>query len=68
VAEAAMDELERAIRLNPKVDKSYLFLGYIFKASGRPDKAEPQFERAIQCNPDCTEALRELRLLGKAKR
>lgn len=68
VTQDAMDELERAIRLNPKVDKSYLFLGYIFKASGRPDKAEQQFERAIQCNPDCTEALRELRLLGKAKR
>lgn len=68
VVQQAMDELERAIRLNPKVDKSYLFLGYIFKATGRPDKAEQQFERAIQCNPDCTEALRELRLLGKSKR
>lgn len=68
VTQQAMDELEKAIRLNPKVDKSYLFLGYIFKASGRPDKAEQQFERAIQCNPDCTEALRELRLLGKTKR
>jgi len=67
-ARAAMDEIERAIRLNPKVDKSYLFLGYIFKATGRPDKAEQQFERAIQCNPDCTEALRELRLLGKSRR
>ena len=33
-----------------------------------PDKAERQFEKAIQCNPDCTEALRELRLLGKGKR
>lgn len=64
----AMDSIERAIRLNPKVDKAYLFLGYIFKASGRPDKAEKQFEKAIQCNPDCTEALRELRLLGKQKR
>lgn len=64
VAQAAMDHLESAIRLNPKVDKSYLFLGYVFKATGRPDKAQQQFERAIQCNPDCTEALRELRLLG----
>ncbi|MBS2030956.1 MAG: response regulator [Deltaproteobacteria bacterium] len=68
VARRAMDDIERAIRLNPKVDKSYLFLGYIHKATGRPDKAEQQFERAIQCNPDCTEALRELRLLGKSKR
>ncbi|MBX7100655.1 MAG: response regulator [Myxococcaceae bacterium] len=63
----AMSEIEHAIALNPKVDKSYLFLGYIHKATGRPDKAEKQFEKAIQANPDCTEALRELRLLGKAK-
>jgi DNA-binding response OmpR family regulator/DnaJ-domain-containing protein 1 len=65
VAQQALDMLEQAIRLNPKVDKSYLFLGYIYKATGRPDKAERQFEKAIQCNPDCTEALLELRLLGR---
>jgi CheY-like chemotaxis protein/curved DNA-binding protein CbpA len=63
--QSAMDELEAAIRLNPKVDKAYLFLGYIYKTTGRPDKAERQFEKAIQANPDCTEALKELRLLGK---
>ena len=64
----AVRSIEKAISLNPKLDKSYLFLGYIQKAIGRPDKAEKQFEKAIQCNPDCTEALRELRLLGKARR
>ncbi len=63
-ADAAMRAIETAISLNPKLDKAYLFLGYIQKATGRPDKAEKQFEKAIQCNPDCTEALRELRLLG----
>ncbi|MFO0597702.1 MAG: response regulator [Myxococcaceae bacterium] len=66
-AEDALRTIERAITLNPKLDKSYLFLGYIYKATGRPDRAERQFEKAIQCNPDCTEALRELRLLGKRK-
>ncbi len=66
--DGALKSLEKAISLNPKVDKSYLFAGYIYKATGRPDKAEKQFEKAIQCNPDCTEALRELRILGKAKR
>ena len=60
----ALDAIEKAIRLNPKVDKSYLFLGYIHKATGRADKAERQFEKALQCNPDCLEALHELRLLG----
>ncbi|MFZ5438692.1 MAG: DnaJ domain-containing protein, partial [Myxococcota bacterium] len=67
-AEDAMRAIEHAVSLNPKLDKSYLFLGYIYKASGRPDRAERQFEKAIQANPDCTEALRELRLLGKQKR
>ncbi|MBI5549270.1 MAG: DnaJ domain-containing protein, partial [Deltaproteobacteria bacterium] len=67
-AERAIEQIEAGIRLNPKVDKSYLFLGYIHKAIGRPDRAEKQFEKAIQCNPDCIEALRELRLLGKGKK
>jgi curved DNA-binding protein CbpA len=69
---AAVDEaiasLEKSIALNPRLDKGYLFLGYLHKATGRPDKAEKQFEKAIQANPDCNEALRELRLLGKARR
>jgi curved DNA-binding protein CbpA len=67
-AEDAVRSIEHAVSLNPKLDRSYLFLGYIHKAMGRPDKAEKQFEKAVQSNPDCTEALRELRLLGKQKR
>ncbi len=67
-AEDALRAIEQAISLNPRLDKSYLFLGYIHKATGRPDKAEKQFEKAIQSNPDCTEALRELRLLGRGKK
>ena len=68
VVDSAVTNIEHAVSLNPKIDKPYLFLGYIYKATGRPDKAEKQFEKAIQANPDCTEALRELRLLGKARR
>jgi len=67
-AEEAERALEQAIALSPRLDKGYLFLGYVHKATGRPDKAEKQFERALQSNPDCTEALRELRLLGRTKR
>ncbi|HCF56384.1 MAG TPA: hypothetical protein DFS52_00105 [Myxococcales bacterium] len=65
--ERAIEHIESGIRLNPRLDKSYLFLGYIYKALGRPDRAEKQFEKAMQCNPDCIEALRELRLLGRGK-
>lgn len=67
-AAEAMRSLEHALTLNPKLDKAYLFLGYVHKATGRPDKAEKQFEKAMQCNPDCTEALRELRLLGRSRK
>lgn len=63
-AEAALDALQKAINLNPRVDKSYLFSGYIYKALGRMDQAETHFEKAIQCNPDCTEALQELKSLS----
>jgi DnaJ-class molecular chaperone len=61
-ARQAHNAISTAVSLNPKIDKAYLFLGYIYKAQGNLDMAEQQFEKAIQCNPDSTEALRELRL------
>ncbi len=64
----ARDELNQAISLNPKVDKAYLFLGYIYKAMNYREMAEHEFEKAIQCNPDCTEALRELRLINMRRK
>lgn len=65
--EAAFASLENAIRLNPTVDKSYLFSGLIYKALGRPDQAETQFQKAIECNPGCDEALEELKALRSSK-
>jgi CheY-like chemotaxis protein len=59
--------LAQALHLNPKLDRSYLFMGWVYKATGRRDLAEKQFEKAIQCNPDCTDALRELRLLSSQR-
>ncbi len=67
-AQSAIEHIENGIRLNPLVDKSYLFLAYIYKSMGRPDRAEKQFEKALQCNANCVEALHELRLLGVAKK
>jgi DnaJ-class molecular chaperone len=63
IQKQAREAINAAISLNPKIDRAYLFLGYIHKSTGRQDLAEQQFEKAIQCNPDCTDALRELRLL-----
>jgi len=64
----ALRELERAIQLNPKSDRTYLFAGHIHKATGRTDLAEQHFEKAIQVNPGCDEALKELSLLTWAAR
>jgi DNA-binding response OmpR family regulator/tetratricopeptide (TPR) repeat protein len=60
--------ISQAIMLNPRIDKAYLFLGNIYKEMNYIDMAENEFEKAIQCNPDCIEALRELRLLGMRKK
>ena len=65
VQRQAEDHIIRGLELNPKIDKPYLFLGYIYKATDRRNEAEEQFEKAIQCNPDCKDALRELRLIEK---
>ncbi len=60
----AKELIQKAIRLNANLDKAHLFHGYMLKAEGRLPEAAKRFERAIQCNPDCTEALRELRLIN----
>lgn len=60
----ASAQLQRSAILNGEHDLTHLYLGQIFKEQGREREAEKQFELAIQCNPDCTEALRELRLFN----
>ena len=68
ILKKARQHLQNAIRLNPKLDRAYLFLGYIYKANDQRNLAEQQFEKAIQCNPDCVEALQELRLLSRSRK
>ncbi|NIQ09693.1 MAG: tetratricopeptide repeat protein [Gammaproteobacteria bacterium] len=59
--------LMRAAELNPKLSQAHLYLGYICKDEGNEKEAQRRFERAIQHNPNCTEALRELRLMSMRK-
>jgi len=63
--EEAEGRIREGIQMNPRADKNYLFMGQMLKAAGREAEAVSQFEEAIQCNPDCTEALQELRLLDR---
>ena len=63
----ARKNLLRAIELNPKLSLAHLFLGYVCKDEGNKKEAQRCFKRAIQCNPNCTEALREIRLMSLRK-
>jgi DNA-binding response OmpR family regulator len=63
-AEALVGEhLDRALQLNPRIDRAYVFRGYVHAALGRRPQAEAEFEKALLCNPACSEALHELRLV-----
>jgi DNA-binding response OmpR family regulator/curved DNA-binding protein CbpA len=64
-AAQARAPLERALQLNPRIDRAYVFRGHIAKALGNAREAEAEFEKALLCNPACAEALRELRLARK---
>lgn len=57
------EALNRAISINPRSEMAYIFLGAIYKTQGLKEFAEKQYEKALICNPNCIEALRELRLI-----
>lgn len=67
-AESALTSLQKAIELNPRSDKTYLFSGYVYKAQGKTDLAQQHFEKAVQANPGCVDALKELSILNWAQR
>ncbi|MBW2422410.1 MAG: DUF4388 domain-containing protein, partial [Deltaproteobacteria bacterium] len=64
MAGEAMEHIKRGLKLASHRDKPYLFLGRLFKAVGRVDQAERMFSRAVRIQPECVEALRELRLIN----
>ncbi|MCC6641281.1 MAG: response regulator [Deltaproteobacteria bacterium] len=63
VCERALARIKHGARLAPDRDAPFLYLGRIFRATGRTDLAEKMLTRAISNKPDCIEALRELRLI-----
>jgi CheY-like chemotaxis protein len=68
MAEEALEHLKRGIKLAPERETPYLLMGRLCKAIGRPGAAEKMFTRAVQIQPDCVEALRELRLINMRRR
>jgi DNA-binding response OmpR family regulator len=63
VVREALEHIAKGIKLSPKREKSYLYLGRIFRANGAEDRARKMFERAVRIKPDFHAALQELRLL-----
>lgn len=62
--EEAIKHVRQAIKLAGHREKPYLFMGRLCQAAGRSDAAQKLFARAVQIQPQCVEALRELRLLN----
>ena len=60
----ALEHVRRGLKLASHREKPYLFMGRLYKAIGRADVAEKMFTRAVHIQPECVEALRELRLIN----
>jgi CheY-like chemotaxis protein len=60
----AFAHVQKGRKLAPDRAKPYLFLGRLHLVEDRQDVACKMFSRAIQLDPDCLEALRELRLIN----
>lgn len=60
----ALEHVRRGLKLASHREKPYLFMGRLYRAMGRADMAERMFTRAVQIQPECVEALRELRLIN----
>jgi len=59
----AIGHVRKGLKLASESEKSYLYLGRLLNVAGRTDVAEKMFTRAVQIRPECTEALREIRLI-----
>jgi CheY-like chemotaxis protein len=59
----AIEHVRKGLKLASRSEKPYLFLGRLCKARGSERAAEKMFTRAVQIEPNCTEALSELRLM-----
>jgi DNA-binding response OmpR family regulator len=70
-AEAGADALAmltQAVEKSPALDRAHLYKGHVHKALGQAAEAQAEYEKAVECNPGCTEALRELSILTWASR
>ena len=63
-ARLAKQKLRQAIKMNPNMDSTHVFLGKILQQEGNEDGAVVEFRLALKANANCREALRELEARG----
>ncbi|HPD18879.1 MAG TPA: tetratricopeptide repeat protein, partial [Candidatus Goldiibacteriota bacterium] len=59
---AAISEFSKDIELNPMLDRSYFYIGYIYSVKDEIQKAIPFYENALTKNPNNTSTLNNLGL------
>ncbi len=64
VQNQALEVLLASREINPSSDVTHLYLGHVYQSQKKERQAEKSFEMAVQADPGCTEALRELRLIN----
>ena len=64
MVEEAIEHVKRGAALAPDREKPVLFLGRLYKVMGDVSNAKKMFTRAVQIQPECVDALRELRLIN----
>lgn len=63
----ARDMLLRSAGLEPGLDVTHLYLGYLLRHEGREQDAVRRFEMAVMCNPECSAALKELQIIEERR-
>jgi tetratricopeptide (TPR) repeat protein len=58
--DAAIEQLEEAVRINPKFVDALAALGVAYRRSGDPERAKEMFRRALDLVPDQVVALAEM--------
>ncbi len=64
----ALKHTKRGAKLAPRNANTWLLLGRVYAAMERFSQAEQSLLRALQCDPKCTDAMRELRILQERRR
>jgi len=60
----AKEKIAQAIKMNPNMDSSHVFMGKLLQEEGDEQGAIREFKLALKCNPNCREARRELQNRG----